>query len=188
MAMPELVERYWTAEDLRALPEDGMRYECIDGALLVTPSPRPVHQRAVVEILCQVRPFVAANRLGECMSSPADVELVPGALLQPDLFVARSHDGSRIRDWREIAGLVLAIEVLSPSSARTDRGVKRAIYQRARVDEYWIVDLDARLIERWRPQDRSPEIVHETLRWHPDGASEPMTLDLPALFAAVLDD
>ncbi len=188
MAMAQLEERYWTAADVRELPEDGNRYECVDGALLVTPAPRGVHQLACRQLFRALDPFVVAHALGELLWSPADIELKPGALVQPDLFVARTAHGAPVRDWGGITGLLLAVEVLSPSSARFDRGSKREFYQRAGVAEYWIVDLDARLIERWRPADERPELLHEAMVWHPDGASDPLRLDLPALFRAVLGE
>lgn len=186
MAMPDLVERYWTAEDVRALPEDGNRYECIDGVLLVTPAPRWLHQRAVMALIRSLDAFVSDHSLGEFLSSPADIELEPGTLVQPDLFVALGWPGNAPYEWHSITGLLLAIEVLSPSTARRDRGVKREFYQRAGVHEYWIVDLDARLIERWTPSSERPEILRETLRWGPAGATEPLEIDLPGFFAKVL--
>jgi Uma2 family endonuclease len=69
--------------------------------------------------------------------------------------------------------LLLAAEVLSPSSARHDRVKTRPHYQR-HVPEYWIVDLEARLFERWRPEDDRPEIVVQTLNWQPAGTTEPL--------------
>ena len=69
--------------------------------------------------------------------------------------------------------------------ARADRVQKRRLYQRAGVPEYWMVDLDARVIERWRPDDERPELLDERLTWHPGGAGEPLVLDLPAFFAKV---
>ena len=75
--------------------------------------------------------------------------------------------------------------ILSPSTARADRHVKRRLYQRERVPEYWIVDVDARLIERWRPEDERPEILAEQLEWRPDPAHPPLTIDLPAYFRDV---
>jgi Uma2 family endonuclease len=188
MGMAELVERYWTAEDVRALPEDGKRYECIDGVLLVTPAPRWLHQRAVMALIRSLDAFVSDHSLGEFLSSPADIELEPGTLVQPDLFVAHNRPGSPPYEWHSIAGLLLAIEVLSPSTARRDRGIKREFYQRAGVQEYWIVDLDARLIERWTPVSEHPEVLNAVLVWSPHGASESLEIDLVRFFAAVLDD
>ena len=73
--------------------------------------------------------------------------------------------------------------MLSPSTARYDRVVKRGKFQRAGVPEYWAVDLDACVVERWRPGDERPEVVSESLTWHPVATAEPLVLDLPTLFA-----
>ncbi len=185
MAMAELVERYWTAEDVRALPEDGSRYECIDGVLLVTPAPRHAHQDALGQLYLVLAPFAERSRIGKCLMAPADIELIPGTLVQPDLFVALGWKEPPY-EWHNVTELLLAIEVLSPSTARRDRTFKREFYQRAGVHEYWIVDLDARLIERWTPGNEHPEILHETLRWAPAGAAEVLEIDLPGLFYKVL--
>lgn len=187
MAMPALEPHYWTAAEVRELPDDGKRYECIDGELLVTPSPRGLHQLAIREIAFALHNFVKTHQLGEMLWSPADIELQPNTLVQPDIFVARPREGARVRAWTDIANLLLAIEVLSPSTARYDRVVKRMFFQRAGVEQYWIVDLDARLIERWRPDDVSPEILADELTWHPSGADEPLELNLHDLFAAICD-
>ncbi len=98
----------------------------------------------------------------------------------------RAPVGRPARDWRDITELRLVIEVLSPSTARYDRHLKRRRYQRARVSEYWIVDLDARLIERWRPDDQRPEILAERIVWQPD-PEQPVHLDIDveAFFAEV---
>jgi Uma2 family endonuclease len=77
--------------------------------------------------------------------------------------------------------------VLSPNSARYDRVQKRPLYQR-HVPEYWIVDPDARLFERWRPGDARPEVLTETLEWHPESAADPLRLDVADFFARLLDD
>lgn len=87
-----------------------------------------------------------------------------------------------------VRGLLLAVEVLSPSTARADRQTKRRLYQDEGVPEYWIVDLDARVVERWRPGDDRPEIVAATLTWQPDGSATPFELDLTAFFQAVLGE
>ena len=80
---------------------------------------------------------------------------------------------------------LLAIEVLSPGSAARDRGIKRHLYQHAGVLEYWIVDLDSRVVERWRPDDSRPEILREVLTWVVPGSSTPFDLGLTEFFAAL---
>lgn len=103
--------------------------------------------------------------------------------MQPDLFVLPK--GHRpIRKWTEITHLLLAVEVLSPSTARADRQEKRRLYAEL-ADEYWIVDLDARLIERWRPDDQRPEILTERLNWQPASGNPAFELELPPFFDEV---
>lgn len=188
MGMPNAATG-WTAARVRALPDDGRRYEVVDGALLVTPAPSWTHQFAVGAFYRVLWQYASGNDVGEPIVSPADVELGPETLVQPDVFVVPVlEDGQRARDGSEVQGrLLLAVEVLSPSTARADRHLKRRLYQHAGVPEYWIVDLDARLVERWRPNDDRPEIVTEQLEWLPVPATDPLTIDLPALFAEVLD-
>ena len=120
--------------------------------------------------------------------SPADIEFDPHTLMQPDVFVVPSVEGRRPRTWSDISQLLLAVEVLSPSTARADRTVKRRRYQRAGVPEYWIVDLDARLIERWRSGDERPELVTDELRWEVREGVAPLAIDLAAYFGVVLNE
>ena len=108
-------------------------------------------------------------------------------LSQPDAFVMSNEEWRRVRAGRIVNSLLLAVEVLSPSSAGHDRVRKRPAYQRT-VPEYWIVDLDARLVERWRPGDDRPEILPDRLEWLPVGASAPFRLDVAEYFARVLDE
>ena len=183
MGMPQAAE-VWTAERIRALPDDGLRHEVVDGEHLVTPAPRLPHQVAISELEALLRPYVKRHALGRVVHSPADIELDPHTLVQPDLFVTSKR---RARTWADAQPLRLAVEVLSPSTARADRLVKRRRFQRAKVPEYWIVDLDARLVERWRPGDRRPEVFAGRMEWRPQPALPPLVLDLTELFREVND-
>ena len=165
---------------VRAFPEDGKRYEVIDGELLVTPAPRAVHQRAVRELAFALHEWIRVQHIGEMLWSPADLELEPHGLVQPDIFVAPAG-----KDWTDIRTLTLAVEVLSPSTERSDREKKRRLFSRVGVPEYWIVDCDRRCVERWRPGDTAPEILTTTLEWHPDGARGSFVFDLVACFKIV---
>jgi len=180
MGMPQAAE-IWTAERIRALPDDGLRHEVVDGEHLVTPAPRPPHQDAVFVVSRLLHDYVKQHALGKVMFSPADLELDRKSLMQPDVFVTRNR---RVKTWKDALPLRLAIEVLSPSTARADRIVKRRRFQRALI-EYWIVDLDARVVERWRPSDKRPEVAAEKLEWKPEPTLPPFTLDLVALFREV---
>ena len=187
MGMPAAAHR-WTADEVRALPDDGNRYELISGELLVTPSPRAIHQVAVSELMWRIRSWLERTGVGRILASPSDISLGEDEVLQPDLFVYRTASGNHLRDWADITALLLVIEVLSPSTARYDRQLKRRRYQRARIPEYWIVDLDSRLVERWRPDDERPEILEERLTWEPAPGIEALGLDLKALFAELWGD
>lgn len=186
MPMVQTLDFHWTPDDVRALPDDGARHECVDGTLVVTPAPNGLHQRAVMLLLERLLPYVRAQRIGEVLPSPADIQLDPDALVQPDLFVYRiPAEGIVKRDWSIVRALALAVEVLSPASAAYDRGLKRRFYLRSAVDELWIVDLEARAIERWRARDERPEILTGAVTWHPARAAQPLRIELAPFFAAV---
>ena len=182
--LPDRSRRDWTVDQVRALPDDGNRYEVIDGELLVTPAPSWLHQQAAMEFLFLVRPYAHRCAL-DCYIAPAEVAFSPRRSVEPDLFVVPRMDGRRATHFEEVQRLVLAVEVISPSSARADRYRKRHLYQSEDVPEYWIVDPDARFVERWRPGDDAPEILVESLAWTPQEDVEPLVIDLAALFRRV---
>jgi len=190
MAMPQTTPRQgeWTVEEMWRLPETGDRYEVIDGVLYVTPSPTDEHQDAAFMLCNLIRNYLdTAPGVGWVRMAPADVRFARDRGVQPDVYVAPLVDGRRPRGWQQITHLLLAVEVLSPSTAGRDREEKRRLYQR-HADEYWIVDLDARLIERWRPGDVRPEVLDAALTWQPTGADAALTVDLPAFFRVVWDE
>lgn len=186
MAMPEL-NRRWTVAERDQLPDDGNRYEVIDGELFVTPAPAWRHQAAVFELARIIADYVEPQGIGAVLPAPADVVFTEYRGVQPDLFVVPLVNGRRPAHFDDVRRLLVAVEVLSPSTARADRVRKRALYRDEGVPEYWIVDLDARTFERTTPADERPEVLTEQLAWHPEGATEPLVIDIPAYFAAVLD-
>jgi Uma2 family endonuclease len=194
MAMPAVDQRSrrrWSAREVRQLIAESAlqtpRYELVDGELLVTPSPNRAHQLAVKGLLRSLDDYLATTRIGHVLPSPFDVELEPESITQPDVFVVSPSDWERLAMEMPARELVLAIEVLSPSSSQHDRVTKRPLYLR-HVSEYWIVDPYARVVERWTPDEKRPEILTTTLEWHPRGAAEPFRLALPAFFASVFDE
>lgn len=187
MSMP-MLKRQWTVADFEDLPDDGNRYEVIDGELFVTPAPTWTHQRAIDELHRLLRDYVEPSGTGYAYFAPADVVFSPKRGVQPDVFVVPAVDGKRPRSFDQVKRLLVAAEVLSPSTARADRVAKRTLFRDEGVPEYWIVDLDSRTIERSTPDEPRPEILSEQLTWLPDGASAPLEIDLQAYFARVLDD
>jgi Uma2 family endonuclease len=180
--------RHWTAADLREIPDDRTRYEIIDGELFVTPSPLPSHQWLSKRFFLAINSYLEAHGTGEIIYAPADVELADDTVVEPDLFVVPPVVGKPPRSWEDIGSLRLVIEILSPSTARADRIVKRRRYQREGIPEYWIVDGDARIVERWRPDDERPEMITDRLEWKPDTEVAPLIIDLPSLFTAALGE
>ncbi len=188
MAMPLVTPRRWTADDVRALPDEpGKRFECVDGELLVSPSSRITHQSLLGYLFREIDAYTRAYAIGATFIAPGDIELDPFTLVQPDVFVVLLVDGRRPRTVEEIGHPLLFIEVLSPSTARYDRVVKRARYQRYGV-EYWIVDSDARLLERWVPDTDRPSIHTDSIGWTPAGATAPFVLELAPLFVDALGE
>jgi Uma2 family endonuclease len=172
-----------TIEELLALPDDGLRHELLDGEHVVTPAPSLSHQLVLVRLYDVLRAATATVDGLQVLLSPADIHLGPHTLVQPDLFIAELKGVSLRATWKEVPVPLLAAEILSPSTASRDRGKKRRIYLDAGVEEYWIVDIDARLIERWRPGDTRPEIAHTMLEWTLSAGAHGV-VNVPDLFAA----
>lgn len=181
MGMPAW--RYYTVADLLELPEDGNRYEVLHGALLVTPAPRKVHQRTVLTLARRIADFLDRYPVGEVYPG-GDVQKGPGSLVIPDLLV---HDSvaAGIDSWNTGRVPLLVVEVISPSTAENDRFRKRRFYQELGVPLYWLVDPDARVVEVWTPEGHFPATEHEEIRWHPEGAAEPLVIRLAELFREV---
>jgi Uma2 family endonuclease len=179
--MPALSARHWTRAEVLALPNDGNRYELVDGELLVSPTPRLTHQVVVRSLYRLIDAYVLEHNLGEPFELPGDLSLGAGLVVQPDIFVIRELPELPSGTWADVGVPILVVEVLSPSTARHDRIVKRRAYQRAGVATYWIVDTDAQLVEVWPPDAESPRIVTDELTWQPDPAVPPLRIGLGSL-------
>ncbi|MEK7328569.1 MAG: Uma2 family endonuclease, partial [Chloroflexota bacterium] len=138
----------WTYEDYIRLPDDGKRYEIIEGVLYVANTPSYEHQFAVGEIYRQVANFVTERKLGITIPAPFEVHL-PGIAkpVQPDvLFIAAQRQPAS--DTQIFEGAPdLVVEVISPSSLRLDQHIKFGAYEQAKVREYWLVDPKPRSVE-----------------------------------------
>lgn len=125
----------WTIEDLAAMPEDGLRYELVDGTLLVSAAPSKMHQRVAGNLYVLVR--AACSPELEVFFAPTDYQPTSTRSLQPDVLVVRRDDPLPAAVTTPLA---LAIEVLSPSSRSIDLVLKRSLYEQAGVAQYWVVD------------------------------------------------
>lgn len=130
-----------TADDLEQLPEDGHRYELIDGTLLVTPSPMWQHQAAALDLAVLLRAACPSDL--RVITAPFDWKSSDATVIIPDVLVARYADLVSVPGYqRLLAPPLLAVEVLSPSTALVDLNLKRAAYERAGVPSYWVVRPD----------------------------------------------
>jgi Uma2 family endonuclease len=148
-----------TYEDYVTLPNDGRRYEILDGELAVSPSPRTLHQRVAARLHFAMEAWLRQNRLGEIFIAPCDVILDRTTVVVPDLvFVSQTR--AAIVTERAIEGSPdLIIEILSDSTERHDRGAKLKLYAQYGVDRYWIIDADARVLEVYALRDSTYEQI-----------------------------
>jgi len=152
--MPGPQQGYWTYRDYAALSQDGRRYEVVSGVLYMAPSPSMEHQGITLEIAAHLRSFVQLTGLGRVFVAPADVELSPGDVVQPDVFVILHKHLDRITPSRVVGAPDLVVEVASPGTARHDLREKQDAYACAGVTEYWIVIPGERTVELLVLQDR----------------------------------
>jgi Uma2 family endonuclease len=178
--MSPLELRYdWDYSDYARLPDDGNRYEVIDGELLVTPAPSPLHQRVLFRLAMELDTYVERHGLGVVLPD-VDLLLQTGQFLRPDFLVAAgsSKEGITRRGVEKAPSLV--VEILSPTSGSIDLVKKPARYGDFGIPEYWVLDPDERCAWVWRfaaGESEAEQIVGQ-LTWHPAGASEPLVVDL----------
>jgi Uma2 family endonuclease len=137
----------WTYSHYAALPDDGQRYEVIDGVLYMAPAPDDEHQDAAGNFFYYLKMHIHFAGLGKVRISPYDVQLAPGVVVQPDVLVVLNAHLDRITHRGLVGAPDLVIEVASPSTATFDRRKKYTAYESAGVPEYWIVDDAAQTIE-----------------------------------------
>jgi Uma2 family endonuclease len=180
MAMALHVPLY-TVDDLAKFPDDGNRYELLDGVLLVTPAPAAVHQLVAARIQGQL--FEALQKPGHAhVVGPGAVVRKPKTQLEPDILIYSSSYAPRT-DWPKIKDHWLAVEVLSRSSQVYDREFKRDAYFSLGVQQVWLVDWPNAVVEVSRTPGRFRR-VRQAIRWQtPVGIK--LAIDLDAVFAGI---
>src|SRR5438067_7715755 len=133
----------WTYAEFARLPSDSNRYEVIGGELYVTPAPGMSHQRIVTDLTFALEAHVRAHELGWVFVGPVDILFGEGDYLEPDLVYVRPERRGIVTERGLEAAPDLVVEVLSPSTSKRDRTLKRDRYRHFGVPEYWIVDRDA---------------------------------------------
>ncbi len=154
----------FTYQDYLLFPNDGKRYELIEGDRYVTPSPRTKHQKISGNLYGLLFEFVRQNKSGILLSAPTDVVFSDMDVVQPDLlFVSRGRE-SIITDDNIQGAPDLVVEILSESTRRTDEIIKRKLYQKHGVAEYWIIDPEVDTIKIYRLAVKTyPQAIELTL-------------------------
>jgi len=134
------VDTRLTYEDICLLPNNGKRYEIVEGDLFVTPAPRRLHQRIVTRLTRFLSGFVEDRRLGEVYVSPFDVVFSPFDVVEPDLVYVSKARESVLTEMNAQGAPDLVVEVLSETTEKIDRTIKLKLYGKFGVQEYWIID------------------------------------------------
>jgi Uma2 family endonuclease len=177
----------WTYAEFARLPTSGStRYEVIDGELVVTPAPTSRHQEVVAHLVWLLYGFAREHGLGKVFSAPLDVLFAEGDYLEPDILFVRSDRAHLVTDRGVEGPPDLVVEVVSPSTASRDRGMKLDRYRHYGVREYWVIDPDGCTMEVWDlARDARQPTVHgppETVRWTPEKGGATLVIDLAELF------
>jgi Uma2 family endonuclease len=181
MGMAISVPRF-TVADLEQFPDDGNRYELLDGVLLVTPQARQAHQRIAGRLYAALWNALEATGIGGVVA-PGAISVPPGTQLLPDILVFPARFGPTV-EWAEVTEHWLAVEVLSRSSRMYDRLYKRDAYFALGVPQVWLVDIDDRSVEIWRSRTEH-EVVRDVIRWPVPTTDLVVTIQLAEVFAGV---
>lgn len=144
-----------TYDEYCLLPDDGNRYQVLEGELFVSPAPRPHHQRVRFHLALLLHDYVLEHGLGEVFIAPIDVILEPTTIVQPDIVFVGANNADIVTDLNIQGPPDLCIEVISPTIGLIDRHAKRNIYARLGVREYWIVDTNRRVVAICTLRDRT---------------------------------
>ena len=182
--------RGWTYEEFARLPDDGNRYEVIAGDLYVTPSPNRIHQRISARLVHLFEAFCNEHGSGVVYHAPFDVIFGDGDYMQPDLLFVWRDRIDIVKDHGLEGAPDLVVEILSASTERRDRGIKRERYAAYGVPEYWIIDTDAKHVEVYRPargELRQVSVEDDVLRYRPARAEPELVIDVPHLLRPAND-
>jgi Uma2 family endonuclease len=172
----------WTVAERDRLPNDGNRYEVVDGELFVTPMPVPRHQLIVQRLWRLLDPYVRLHGIGSAFCAGTDVYFDSRNAVVPDVAVYDFPEAQLPRTWQEAPKPILVAEVASDSTWRRDVGPKRQLYEKREVPEYWIVDGDDCTVTVVRPHEEDV-VVRNTLRWQPQSAFPALEIVLADVFA-----
>jgi len=136
-----------TYHDYMLLPDDGKRYEIIEGDLYMTPAPVTRHQIIVGRLIHLLLSYLETHPNGTALTAPCDVLLSDTDIVQPDLLYVHNNSKAHVTEQNVQGPPDVVVEILSPGTAARDRDLKRKRYERFGVQEYWLVDPDHNTLE-----------------------------------------
>ncbi len=182
MAMALAVPRY-SVRDLESFPDDGNRYELLDGLLLVTPAPSLGHQAVVSRLMETLQTYLRSS--GAMVYSPGSVEVEPRVHLEPDILVVPVTEP--MSKWNDIRDWWLAVEVSGRGSQVYDRDFKFAAYAALGVRDVWRVDLQDRCVVV-KAGDGNEMTHWKSFSWGPESLDRPVTIEVASLFEGIPGD
>jgi Uma2 family endonuclease len=140
-----------TYDDFLLLPDDGKRHELIDGEHYVTPSPNPRHQRILRKLCLEIDNYLRVHPIGEVFFAPLDVVMSEHDVVEPDLLYLSRERAAEVLVPEHVRGVPeLVAEIASRGTRKRDETIKRALYERAGVTEYWVVDPEIEVVRVYR--------------------------------------
>lgn len=172
------VQVKFTYDDYLLFPDDGRRHELIDGEHYMTPSPSERHQRIAMNLSGTLWQYLTTRPIGRAYTAPFDVVLSKTDVVQPDLLFVSSARSSIITSQNVQGVPDIAVEIISDTTRKTDEVVKRKLYERFGVPEYWIVDPELETIKVYRIAGQGYQRVAELSREAGDTLTTPLLSDL----------
>ncbi len=172
--MSALTDRVqYTYEDFLLFPDDRRRHELIDGEHLVSPAPFTKHQRISGNLFVAFHNFLKKNKVGKVFGAPCDVVLSDTDIVEPDILFVSASRASIITEKNIQGAPDLIVEILSPSTRKTDEITKRKLYERYEVGEYWVVDPELETVKVYRRVSGRYERIAELSKEANDALSTP---------------
>ena len=175
MATSSQFDARLTYDDLVRIPEDGMRHEIVNGVHYVTPAPAVRHQLLSMRLATAISTYLEINPIGMILAAPVDTVFTRWDVVEPDLVFVADDQRSIITEPNIQGAPALVVEILSPGTKKRDLGVKKDLFDRGGVREYWVIDPTANTVTIYRRGDRGLSNVQSL----PDDANAITTPLLP---------
>ncbi len=152
---------YW---EYTLLPDDGKRYEILEGELQMTPSPKTKHQVVIGNLFVAISLFLKKNKIGKVFVAPFDVILSQNNVVEPDIIFISNENSDIITEDNIQGSPDMLVEILSPSTEKNDRVKKKTIYEKYGVKEYWIVDPENEYVEIYTLKENNYQLLHSVMK------------------------